>query len=86
MSRSNTVRRPLRWLAPSTWTRVPTILGWSPGLRLVSGRAERCGCLSGVYVTAAGATLVVLDAKGEACDDLSHCGNVVLSRAPEPHA
>lgn len=59
--------------------KVPTFLGWTPGLRsLVAGRLLTCGCLVGVYQTRAGAILEILDACGPACPHPGHQQNSVI--------
>ena len=63
--------------------KVPTFLGWTPGLRsLVAGRVLTCGCLVGVYQTRAGAILDVLDARGPACPHADHECNAILDAGP----
>jgi hypothetical protein len=59
--------------------KVPTFLGWTPGLRsVVAGHVLSCGCLVGVYETRAGAILEVLDARGPDCPHAGHQPNAIL--------
>ena len=56
-----------------------TIFGWSPGIRtLISGSVLRCGCLTGTYQTRRGDTIVLVDARGQACPSAHHRPNAIL--------
>lgn len=61
--------------------KVPTFLGWTPGLRRpVAARVLACGCHVGVYETRGGAILEILDVRGSTCAHAGHLRNVVLNR------
>jgi hypothetical protein len=57
-----------------------TLFGWTPGLRLVSGRTLRCGCLTGIYHSSRGESVTILDAQGRGCDNPAHRRNAILWR------
>src|SRR5262245_54376072 len=58
---------------------VPTLYGWSPGLRaLLNGAVLSCGCLAGTYVTWSGTTVDVIDAKGCTCGVSAHIDHAIV--------
>lgn len=61
-----------------------TICGWTPGLRLVSGRTLECGCLTGTYHTRDGDTVTILDERAPECRDGHHRRDRVLWRRAKP--
>ena len=69
-----------------TFTRdsiVPTLLGWTPGLRSLTGsRVLPCECLTGTYTTWRGDLVVILDARGAGCLHAHHRTRSVLWRRP----
>jgi hypothetical protein len=66
----------ISFVADST---VPTILGWTPGLRaLLEGQTLPCGCLAGTYLTWGDQVVVLLDSKCTTCANARHRPHVVL--------
>jgi hypothetical protein len=65
--------------------RVPTMLGWTPGVRtLVRGRVLPCGCVAGVYETWNKAIVTILDERHPACETAGHVTHEVLAREDPP--
>ena len=66
---------------------VPTLLGWTPGLKsLVGGKVLVCGCLVGTYRTWRDETVAIVDARAGGCTHARHRQHAVLweSTAPGP--
>lgn len=65
-------------------SRARTFFGWTPGLRLVSGRVMPCGCLTGTYDAAGGDSLTILDEPASTCADPAHRRHAILWRRVRP--
>jgi len=54
-------------------------------MRLLRGLGSQllpCGCLAGVYETYAGATVSIVDARGDECADDAHRPGLVVPTSP----
>lgn len=55
-----------------------TILGWTPGLRIISGGVLPCGCLAGTYETWSKDVVTIVDERGARCPHDLHQINAIL--------
>jgi len=66
-------------ISPNRFSKAPTIVGWTPGLRrLVAGRLLPCGCLVGTYETWANAVVTIIEIPADTCGHRDHVVNALL--------